>query len=285
MKRRITAIIHTLNEELNVANALRSVSPWVDEIIVVDMYSEDRTVEIARSFGAKVFLYERMGFVEPARAFAEEQATGDWIFVLDADEIAPLELSQELVKIADNDQADICWIPRLNYFGGFPLLHSGWGPDQDLLERFYRRGIITYSPHIHTHPQPKEGCRVYAMRYRPGVAIIHFNYVNVSHWISKFDRYTDIEALQRIQQGGEVGVVDCVVRPVRVFLHRYFWKQGFRDGWDGFYYCFMMLVYRLTTAMKLRDLERVGTAQAVREKYQSIAEEHLSCYRSPSQSR
>ena len=79
MKRRISAIIHTLNEELNIANAIRSVAPWVDEIVVIDMYSDDRTAEIARSLGARVLLHEKTGFVEPARAYAEAQALGDWI--------------------------------------------------------------------------------------------------------------------------------------------------------------------------------------------------------------
>src|SRR5258707_246669 len=129
--RYVPLFIHTLNEERNIASALRSVVSWVDEIIVVDMYSDDSTVEIARAFGAKIFLHEKTGFVEPARNFAQEKATGDWIIALDADEIIPPELSRELMKIAEDNRADICYVPRLNYFGGFPLLHSGWGPEQD----------------------------------------------------------------------------------------------------------------------------------------------------------
>ena len=85
----ISAVLNTLDEERRIAFALRSVRPWVDEIVVVDMASSDRTVEIARSFGAHVASHARTGFVEPARAFACAQAAGDWILVLDADELVP----------------------------------------------------------------------------------------------------------------------------------------------------------------------------------------------------
>ena len=280
MKPRISAIIHTLNEELNIANALRSVASWVDEIIVVDMYSDDRTVEIARTFGAKVFLHEKTGFIEPVRNASQEKATGDWIIALDADEIVPLELSRELVKIAEDDRADICFLPELNYFGGFPLLHSGWGPVQDRHDRFYRRGAVAYSPNIHTRSQHKEGSRILFLKYRPGLAIIHFNYRNVSHCIEKLNRYTDIEASQRNQQGKKMRATDMVLRPLWEFLNRYFRRQGFRDGWPGLYYSFLMAFYKMTQAMKLREIDVTGSVETIRRKYQIIAEEYLASYKS-----
>ncbi len=280
MKPRISAIIHTLNEELNIGNALRSVASWVDEIIVVDMYSQDRTVEIARSFGATVYFFEKQGSADPARNFSREKAAGDWIMALDADEIVPIELSQELVRIAEEDRADICLTPRVNYFGGFPLLHTGWGPDQDRYDRFYRKGALEYSPNIHTGVRRKEGSRVLALPYRPGLAIIHFNYLNVSHCIEKLDRYTDIEAAQALQAGESMRAADLLIRPLREFVGRYFRRQGFRDGWPGLYYSFLMAFYRLTQAMKLREMRLAGSADAVREKYQEIADGYLAGYES-----
>jgi (heptosyl)LPS beta-1,4-glucosyltransferase len=277
----ISAVIMTLNEEKNIGNALRSVAPWVDEMIVVDMYSEDRTAEIARSLGARVVMHERLGFADPARKFAEEQVTGDWVFVLDADEIVPLELSQELRRIAENDSADICSISRLNYFGGFPLLHSGWGPEQDRHTRFYRRGAIEYESVMHARYLPKEGRRVLKLSYHPGIAIIHFNFLNAAHQLARLNSYTDIEASQRFEQSRKVRVADFLLRPLLEFANRYFRLQGFRDGWAGLYYCSLMLIYRLATAMKLLELQRVGSAAVVREKYQTIAEEYLASYRSP----
>src|SRR5262245_29586580 len=99
----ISVVINTRNEEKNLPHALRSVRPWVDEIIVVDMCSEDRTVEIARSFGAKTFPHEPLGYCEPARAFALGQATQPWVLILDADEMVPAPLSRALRSAAAGD--------------------------------------------------------------------------------------------------------------------------------------------------------------------------------------
>jgi glycosyltransferase involved in cell wall biosynthesis len=82
-------VINTLNEERRLPYALRSVQDWVDEIVVVDMHSDDKTVEIAEAFGARIFTHERVGYADPARAFAFARATGDWILILDADELVP----------------------------------------------------------------------------------------------------------------------------------------------------------------------------------------------------
>jgi glycosyltransferase involved in cell wall biosynthesis len=84
---RISAVFNTFNEEKRLRFALRSVKPWVDEIVVVDMHSSDATRTIAENFGAKVFLHEPLGYADPARAFAVAQATGDWILMLDADRL------------------------------------------------------------------------------------------------------------------------------------------------------------------------------------------------------
>ena len=83
----VAFLINTYNEEANLANALASVVTWCDEIIVVDMYSTDKTVEIAKSFDAKVSYHDHTGFSEPARKQDISKATGDWLLVLDADEL------------------------------------------------------------------------------------------------------------------------------------------------------------------------------------------------------
>src|SRR5450759_4249900 len=103
----ISVVINTLNEEANIAYALRSVRTWVDEIVVVDMHSDDRTREVAETYGARVYLHDRVGYVEPARRFALAKATGDWILILDADELIPPRLARRLSDIAAAGQADV----------------------------------------------------------------------------------------------------------------------------------------------------------------------------------
>src|SRR5712672_4773789 len=121
MSSRISVVINTLNEERNLQYALRSVQPWADEIVVVDMHSTDRTVEVARQLGAKVYLNEGPGFDYPPREFAIRQASHAWIFMLDADEVVPMALSKVLRCIAEADNADVVLVPRLNYLLGRAL--------------------------------------------------------------------------------------------------------------------------------------------------------------------
>src|ERR1700692_4417067 len=101
MDSQISVVINTLNEERDLPYALRSVQPWADEIVVVDMYSSDRTVEVAKQFGARVVLDKGPGFNMPPRESAIQQATKPWIFVLDADELVPYSLSKALRRIAE----------------------------------------------------------------------------------------------------------------------------------------------------------------------------------------
>ena len=155
MKPRISVVINTLNEEGNLPYALRSVHTWADEIIVVDMHSEDRTVEIAREYGARVYFHDRIAAFDGARAFAVSQATGEWVFLLDADEMIPQPLSLKLMQIASDDTADVVIVSRLNYLLGGPLGNTGSGPYQDRHPRFFKKDKIDLNPRIQLFYPPR----------------------------------------------------------------------------------------------------------------------------------
>jgi glycosyltransferase involved in cell wall biosynthesis len=278
MKLRISAVINTLNEEKNLPFALRSVQPWVDEMVVVDMHSEDRTVEVARAFGAKVYSHERMGFVEPARAFAVAKATGDWILILDADELVPFPLSRRLRAIAQGDKADLVRIPRLNYLLGGPLMHAGWGPTQCTHGRFYKRGFLQTSPRIHSPLLPASRGRVLVIPYEPACAILHFNYLDSADFLERLNRYTSIEAQQASERGERRTPVGALVKGAREFGGRYIRAGGFLDGWRGFYLSLFMSFYRIVTAAKLQELTALGRRELIESRYRQEAEEILKAY-------
>ncbi len=278
MAPRISVVINTLNEEVNLPYALRSVHSWADEIIVVDMYSEDRTVEIARGFGANVFLHERIGFADPARAFAIAQTTGDWVFILDADEIIPAQLSRKCQEIARDDRVDIVNLPRLNYLLGSALLHTGWGPEQDRQMRFFRRGFLCTTATIHDFLKPLSTARVFDLPYRSGLAIVHFQYPDVTHFIEKLNRYTTIEARQAFERGASSTFVRASLFAAVEFGLRYFKAGGFRDGWRGFYLSWFMAIYRLAMYAKLKELQTTGEAEKVIHLYHQEAERLLNVY-------
>jgi len=275
---RISVVINTFNEERNLPNALRSVKPWADEIVVVDMYSEDRTVEVAREFGAKVFFHERAGFADPARAYAFAQASGDWILMLDADELVPAPLSRKLREIVESDRADVVRIPRLNYLLGAPLLHAGWGPHQDVHPRFFRRGCLQATNDVHDFLKPMPSSRIIELPFEPGSAVVHFNYLNAEHFIEKLNRYTSIQARQAFERAQQMTPACAVVIGVKEFLVRYLKTQGFRDGWRGFYLSAFMVFYRLATAAKLQELKAIGPREAVEALYRQEAERILAAY-------
>jgi glycosyltransferase involved in cell wall biosynthesis len=278
MKPSVSVAINTLNEEKNLAYALRSVRPWAQEIVVVDMHSDDRTVEIAQEFGAKVHQHERLGFADPARAFALSKTTGSWILILDADEVVPVGLGKRLVALAEQDECDVVSIPRLNYLLGAPLRHTGWGLESDYQFRFFRRGSLLASATIHNFLKPVPGARIHRLPAKEELALVHFNYLDVNHFLEKLNRYTTIEAEQAAARRSSGSPLGSIFEAAREFSRRYVTHQGYRDGWRGFYLSAFMAFYRLSTAAKLAELKGgLGRGEAAK-RYAQIAEQLLAQY-------
>lgn len=266
----ISAVINTRNEEANIGNAIRSVRTWVNEVIVMDMESEDETVEIARSLGARVFGYPRVINFDAARVEAVKHVTGDWILLVDADEMIPLELSRRLRRAAQAHEADAYTVPRLNYFSGDVMQFAGWGAEQDRQLRFFRKGSVTLNDILHAHITANAGMRVVKLEYHPDACIVHFNYRDSSQFVAKLNQYTSLTAFQR-RNGNRARDRSIVAVPVFEFLKRYFHKSGYRAGWRGFYYSFMMAAYRMTQAVKVREMQLGLDNDGSAARYQEIA--------------
>jgi glycosyltransferase involved in cell wall biosynthesis len=274
----ISVVINTLNEEYRLPFALRSVRGWVDEIIVVDMHSDDRTVAVAQQFGARVFEHERVGYADPARAFALEQVTCDWVLVLDADELVQYPLSRRLRRIAADDECDVVSIPWRNFLLGGPLEHTGWGPQQDRHRRFFRRGFVSARPDIHDYLHTRPDARVRDLSVESGMAIVHFNYRDVTQFVEKLNRYTTVEAAAAAARGDHGGPTRALYQAAREFARRYLRRGGYRDGWRGFYLSALMAMYRLVVAAKLEESRQNGPPEAVDEAYRKVAERVLAEY-------
>jgi glycosyltransferase involved in cell wall biosynthesis len=274
----ISVVVNTLNEEHRLPFALRSVQGWVDEIVVVDMHSDDHTVDVARDYGARVFMHERLAYADPARAFALARATGDWVMVLDADELVPYPLSRRLQEVAAGDEVDVVSIPWRNYLLGAALEHTGWGPGQDRHRRFFRRGFVSARPDIHDYLHTEARARILDLPVEPGLAVVHFNYRDVTQFVEKLNRYTTVEAAAAAASGGRGGSGRALLQAAREFARRYVRRAGYRDGWRGFYLSALMAMYRLVVAAKAEELRRNGPATAVDETYREIAERVLAEY-------
>jgi glycosyltransferase involved in cell wall biosynthesis len=278
MAPRISVVVNTLNEEKNLPFALRSVRPWADEIVVVDMYSTDRTVEIAREFGAQVYLHRGPGFNYPPRAFAVNQASSEWTLVVDADELIPVALSRDLRRMADSGEADVVLLPRTNYLLGAVIHHTGWGATQDVQARFFRKGFVVASSLAHQDFIPIEGARIKALPYRGDNAIVHFNYLDSQQFIERLNRYTSIGAKQAFERGKRMTPLGALLRGAKHFGDRYIRARGFRDGWRGFYLSLFMSFYRIVMAAKLHELTVLGPRELTESRYRQEAEEILRAY-------
>lgn len=249
----ISVVINTLNEEGNLPRALASVKGFADEIIVVDMHSDDSTVEIAKKFGAKVFSHERTNYVEPARNYAISKATGDWIFILDADEELPLHLKSYLKKITTSeDSKDYYRIPRKNIIFGKWIEHTNWWPDYNI--RFFKKGKVLWNEIIHSVPMT-EGNGI-DLKSSEEYAIVHHNYISLTQFIERMNRYTTVQARDMRKSGKHFEWQSVLARPISEFLSRYFQAEGYKDGVHGLALSCFQAFSELVTVLKLWEEEK-----------------------------
>ncbi len=252
MDKRISVVINTLNEEKNIEQAIKSVK-WADEIIVCDMRSEDKTVEIAKKLGAKIFLYKKEGFVEPARNFAISKASNEWILILDADEQISETLAKRLQEIAQKmHQIDYIKIPRKNLIFGHWMKYCGWWPDYNI--RFFKKGKIKWTNKIHRPPESLgQGLDLPAEEQ---FALIHYSYQTISQFLGRLDRYTTIQAEELKKEGYNFGWQDLFEKPLGEFLSRFFAMRGYKDGLHGLALSLLQAFSFLVMYLKLWEIEK-----------------------------
>jgi glycosyltransferase involved in cell wall biosynthesis len=244
----ISAVINTFNEEHNIRQCLECLK-WCDEIIIVDMYSEDNTIGIAREYTDKIYYFNRSGYVEPARKYAVEQATGDWILLVDADELIPVALKELLIKTISDGNAEVVHIPRKNFIMGEWIKYTGWWPDYQA--RFFLKGKAVFTDTIHAGTRVPETAKEFHVPYRLAVGIEHFAYIDSEHFVSKLNRYTTIEAGQMFDQRKKFSLLRMFIAGIRGFQVRYVSEKGYRDGYRGFFLSLMMGFYGVLTYVKL----------------------------------
>ena len=223
---KITATVITFNEEHNIAAALESLS-WADEIIVVDSESTDHTVEIAHRFTDRVFVRPWPGY-SAQKNFAAEQASGDWIFSLDADERVSEELKREIEQIRRGAQptAAAFEMPRSTFYLGRWIKHSGWRPDYK--RRLYRRDRARWrGDYVH------ETLDVNGEVQKLTGNILHYTVRDASEHHLRMDRYTTLAAEEAHTRGESASLVTLLLSPTLVFVRSYLLKLGFLDGAAG----------------------------------------------------
>lgn len=242
---KISCVIHTHNSELFLREVLQSVS-WCDEIVIIDMESIDSTLTVAAQFGCKIVPHKNLGFADPARQFGLEQTKYPWVLAIDSDELVPEPLAKKLKLIAQNDQFDAVELCFRNFFFGRELQGAGWAYQNLRVYRFFKKGFLNYGDHVHSFIQVNQKARRHSL-IQKDLAIVHFNYLDVSHFIQKLDRYTTYEARKNLPQ---YPILHGLYQIVRELGGRFIILGGWKDGWIGFYLSLSMAFYRVTSLTK-----------------------------------
>lgn len=247
MASNISVVINTFNEEKNIEQAIKS-ADWVDEIIVCDMYSEDKTVVLAKRMGAKILFHKKENFVEPARNYAISKASNDWVFILDADERIPEDLAKRLNMIVSQmEQIDYVRIPRKNIIFGKWMEAAMWWPDYNI--RFFKKTKVHWTNQIHRPPEALgQGLDLPA---EEKYAIVHHNYETVSQFLRRMDRYTTVQAEELHKESYEFSWKDLFSKPLNEFLSRFFANSGHKDGLHGLALSFLQAFSFIIVYLKL----------------------------------
>lgn len=223
---RLSLIVIARNEEASIGRCLRSAS-FAHELVVVDNNSTDKTVEIARSFGAKVLQPADWPGFGPQKNRALQAAAGDWVLSLDADEWIEAALADEIrAAIAPPDATDGYEMPRRSRFCGTIVRHCGWSPDY--VTRLFRRGRGRFSDDkVHEH-LIVDG-RVGRLR----APIEHDSITDLADAADKVERYAAAAAAELAARGKRSSRAKALLRGWGAFLRTYVWRAGFLDGRTG----------------------------------------------------
>jgi glycosyltransferase involved in cell wall biosynthesis len=221
----LSAVIIAKNEEHNLDRCLASLV-WADEIVVVDSGSTDRTMDVARGYGARVVETPWLGFGK-TKQLAVDAASHDWVFSIDADEAVPELLALEIRVILNAPQKQGYRIARRSYYLGRPVCFSGWQSDAPL--RLFNRKHGRFNEKI-LHESVE-------MDSKPGkinTHMCHYTYPTISSHLEKIGSYSGLGAQQLVEKGKKTNPVFAGFRGLGKFIKMYLLKLGFLDGKEGF---------------------------------------------------
>ena len=255
---KLSLCLATYNEEKNIHYPLDSCIEWVDEVIVVDGGSEDKTVEIAKSYGKKVRVIETDNplIFHKNKQKAIDAAKGEWILQLDADEEVSGELKKEILDIIHSSPAAHAayWMPRKNLFLTRFLTKGGVYPDYTI--RFYKNGTATFPcKTVHENVDIK-GSIGYLKK-----DLMHYADPDFDRYLMRWNRYTTLDAELMVKEGKRI-CFPCffIGKPISTFFNMYILHKGFVDGYAGFVFALFSSIRFWAIYIKARQLKRIKKA-------------------------
>lgn len=242
---KISVVINTYNAERHLSSVLDSLKDF-DEVVVCDMESTDATVAMAQSYGCRVVTFPKgnIKICEPARNFAIQAATHEWVLVIDADEVVLPPLRQHLYFIINQQvTADAYRLPRRNMFLG-RYIHSS----PDYQTRFFKKSKVDWPPIIHARPKV-DGTIEDIPASRDELCLQHLDDAHLSDRFAKLNTYSNYEVPKRIKKN--YSIASLLFRPAWFFVRSFFIQGGWRDGRRGVLRAMQSSVYQIMLLSKL----------------------------------
>jgi glycosyltransferase involved in cell wall biosynthesis len=246
MKGQVTAIVLAKNESGCIKNCLDSLK-WCEEIIVIDDDSTDDTVTIAKKYGTRIISNHLNGDFAAQRNLGLEHASQPWVLFVDADEIIPNELRDEILEKINDDRYDGFLIQRTDHLWGAVLKYGETG-DIWLL-RLARKDAGHWYGKVH-ETWIIDG-EVEKLKNR----ILHYPHGTIADFLEQINIYTDLRAEELLSDGRKASAVAIIVYPVGKFLTNYIMKRGFMDGVQGLIHALMMSFHSFLVRSKLYQLQ------------------------------
>lgn len=245
----VVTIAH--NEEAKIEDCLKSTAGWADEHVIVDDFSTDRTVELARKYTDKVF-QRKMDIEGVHRNWAYQKAKNEWVLSLDADETVTDELKEEIARAITSDAEFSAYsIPLRTYIGGYWVRHGGWYPAGKL--RLFKKSKFKYEE-VRVHPKIKLNGKCGHLKKD----IVHKGYADLSDLFNGLNTQTSLEAEKWFNEDRKISAGRMLWKACDRFSRIYFRKKGCRDGFIGFAVALNAGLYQVFSYLKHREMKRIG---------------------------
>ena len=246
---KISIVINTYNAERDLRQVLESVKEF-DEIVVCDMESTDSTLDIAQQYGCRIVKFPKGEYriCEPARTFAIQSATNEWVLVVDADEVVTKELREYLYQYIESDHHQCgLYIPRKNYTMGC-FMKSSY-PDYQL--RFFKREGTVWPPYIHSVPKI-DGPTEKIPQNHMELALVHLSDTVFNH-LKRINDYTENEVEKKKDM--RVTFAKMLFSPAYSFFKSYILKGGVRYGKRGLIQAVHYAIYKFVIMEKVMEVQ------------------------------
>lgn len=268
---KLSVALATFNEERVLADCLKSIKGLADEIVVVDGSSRDKTVEIAKSFGAKVIVTDNKPIFHINKQMAIDACKGDWILQLDADEVVTPELAKEIEQIvrdsynqsptADN-QVTAYFIKRKKMFLGRWIKKGGQYPDPVI--RLFKKGKASL-PCKSVHEQMEVEGEIGWLKE----PMLHLPTPSFSVYITKDNRYSTLTAREFYEKNLSLNFFNFInyifFKPISTFFSLYVRHRGFQDGFPGFVFAFYSGLHYVSGYVKYWEMKNSKTKDIERD--------------------